>query len=159
MTKTPTPRVSADLLDLKAAPPLPGPSLGVPERGEIALTSNQDPTCHRCPKPEARVEALVASAFPIGRLGLRQGGCERAGGRRAPPAHRTHGWREESLRPALTVDKLRMGVGSQGPGPEETEEEGVLFTIGIAGEIRPRRLCAHRLPSHQPSLTALVFSP
>jgi len=32
MTKTPTLRVSADLLDLKAAHPLPGPSLGVPER-------------------------------------------------------------------------------------------------------------------------------
>jgi hypothetical protein len=28
MTKTPTLRVSADLLDLKAAPPLPGSSLG-----------------------------------------------------------------------------------------------------------------------------------
>ena len=34
MTKTPTLRVSTDLLDLKAAPPLPGPSLGVPEREE-----------------------------------------------------------------------------------------------------------------------------
>jgi len=32
MTKTPTLWVSADLLDLKAVPPLPGPSLGVPGR-------------------------------------------------------------------------------------------------------------------------------
>jgi len=32
MTKTPTLLVSADLLDLKATSPLPGPSLGVLER-------------------------------------------------------------------------------------------------------------------------------
>jgi len=37
MTKTPTLRVSADLLDLKAAPPLPGPSLGVPEGLALVL--------------------------------------------------------------------------------------------------------------------------
>jgi len=62
MTKTPTLRVSADMLVSQSLASPPGPSLGVPER-EVpsrlrpAITLDkprigecQDPTFHRCPK-------------------------------------------------------------------------------------------------------------
>jgi hypothetical protein len=116
MTKTPTLLVSADLLDLKAAPSLPGLSLGTPERGEttpatcphsgdgihldkprIGVGSGADLSTVPRPveTPEARVQALVASAFPDREARAPSGRCERSGGHRAPSPFRTHGWREE----------------------------------------------------------------
>jgi len=130
MIKTPTLRVSADSLDLKASPPLPGPSPGVPEseverwNRACALPSlwtslrfggvrTQPVTGAQ--NPEARVQALVASAFPIGRLGLRQGGAKDLVAA-APNPIQSPPWVagravKPRLRPALTLDKPRIRGG------------------------------------------------
>jgi hypothetical protein len=69
------------------------------------------------------VQTLVASAFPIGRLRLRQGGARdlvaTAGGRPPPPIAPIGGGKRGETAPApgpaLTLDKPRIGGG---PGPD-----------------------------------------
>jgi len=64
MTKTPTLRVSADLLDLNAGPPLPGPPLGVTERGRACY---QHVVPSDMPGPGGRDPYPVVPCLPAGR--------------------------------------------------------------------------------------------
>ena len=69
-------------------------------------------------KPETRVQALVASAFPMGKLGLRQGGARDLGAAASPPPpypQEAERGVNSRLRPALTLDEPRIGGGS---GPD-----------------------------------------
>ena len=83
MTETPTLRVSADLLDLKAAPPSPVPSWGLGKRGEIA--SAPCPHLGQASEPRTTSEARPGrggegEAEGLSQLRGRKGGGGRAAG-------------------------------------------------------------------------------
>ena len=132
MTKTPTLQVSADMLVSQSRALSPGPPLWVterevPSRLRPALTLDKPrigggsgPNLSPVPKNRKHgCRPWWPFACPMGGAQAPSGGCERSGGRRPPPpppfpqeAEREVNSR---LRPALTLDKPRIGGGS---GPD-----------------------------------------
>ena len=144
MTKTPTLRSLLVCSILEAAPPLPGPALGVPERevpsrlrpaltldkprtgygggyptslwSSLGLGGGQDPTCRRCPKTKGTCAGPGDLCLPRGEARAPSGGCERSkAAAPSPPAHPWVAGREVKPRLRPALTLDKPRIGGQDP--------------------------------------------